>query len=94
VAPQPKVVYKASNSPFEILQLFFGAHGNNVMQETRESLPYGSCPNELVDLSPREESILAFAIGTLFAIAVRQKRKAGSPFHLTASWARSFRSRV
>ena len=68
----PVKVYRASNSPFEVLQLVFGS--NHLIQDSSESLSSTSEFSETPELATREDSILALAVGTLFAIAIRQKR--------------------
>ena len=81
VTKQSDVVYRASNSPFEILQLVLGSNSDSTVREGSDRMDEENSAMSS-DLATREESIFALTIGALFALAIRKKRKSKSPFHL------------
>jgi len=74
------IVSRASNNPFEILQLFVGStnmvQGADASQVSNASRLVGTDAQGLdsTELATKEDSILALAVGVVFAMAFRKNR--------------------
>ncbi len=91
VGEQQAILFKASSSPFEIIQLVFGS--NNMIHGSNARSIQDSEPGETSLQATREDSILALALGVLFALTLRQKQLANRLTQLPSSLSKRVRSR-